>query len=312
MAKRAIPPSNYLDQYLLKGSDSPRLQKLTAAQFMDVWAHYDSDANGFIEGNELDSFLHEFLAAVMNLPNPDTIPKKTLDDLKRSFMEEYDVNGDGKIEIKELAQLLPLDENFFLLFRFNNPLESSVEFMRIWKQFDKDYSGYIEADELKDFLRAVILRSNSSAALDDDKLLEYTDSILRIFDTNKDGKLQLSEMAQLLPVKENFLNRAVFKGSLRTLTAQDVENVFVLYDRDGNGMIENEELYGLCKDLLELAKSEYDMDDLEAFYDAIIKGCDINHDGKINQKELTMILLAIAKTAAEDEQKEAGTPTESP
>ena len=66
-------------------------------------------------------------------------------------------------------------------------------------------------------------------------------------------------------------------------------------------MIENEELYGLCKDLLELAKSDYDMDDLEAFHAAIINGCDINRDGKINQKELTMILLAIAKTASEEE-----------
>jgi hypothetical protein len=26
-------------------------------------------ANGFIEGKELDGFLHEFLATVMNLPN---------------------------------------------------------------------------------------------------------------------------------------------------------------------------------------------------------------------------------------------------
>ena len=82
--------------------------------------------------------------------------------------------------------------------------------------------------------------------------------------------------------------------------------------KDGNGMIENEELYGLCKDLLELAKSEYDMDDLEAFHDAIINGCDVNHDGKINQKELTMILLAIAKTAAEDEMKESNSAASTP
>lgn len=31
------------------------------------------------------------------------IPKKTLQDLKRSFMEEYDANNDGKIEIKEVC-----------------------------------------------------------------------------------------------------------------------------------------------------------------------------------------------------------------
>lgn len=36
---------------------------------------------------------------------------------------------------------------------------------------------------------------------------------LQVFDANKDGRLQLSEMAKLLPVKENFLCRQVFKVS---------------------------------------------------------------------------------------------------
>ena len=49
----------------------------------------------------------------------------------------------------QLAQLLPMEENFLLLFRFDNPLESSVEFMKLWHQYDTDNSGYIEADELK-------------------------------------------------------------------------------------------------------------------------------------------------------------------
>ena len=49
----------------------------------------------------------------------------------------------------QLAQLLPMEENFLLLFRFDNPLESSVEFMRLWHTYDSDNSGYIEADELK-------------------------------------------------------------------------------------------------------------------------------------------------------------------
>ncbi|GFY66631.1 calbindin-32 [Trichonephila inaurata madagascariensis] len=48
-----------------------------------------------------------------------------------------------------LAQLLPLEESFLLLFRFDNPLESSVEFMKIWREYDSDGSGFIEADELK-------------------------------------------------------------------------------------------------------------------------------------------------------------------
>lgn len=31
----------------------------------------------------------------------------------------------------KLAQLLPMEENFLLLFRFDNPLDSSVEFMKV-------------------------------------------------------------------------------------------------------------------------------------------------------------------------------------
>lgn len=72
-----------------------------------------------------------------------------LTELKSCFLEAYDDNQDGKIDIRELAQLLPMEENFLLLFRFDNPLDSSVEFMKIWREYDSDNSGYIEADELK-------------------------------------------------------------------------------------------------------------------------------------------------------------------
>jgi hypothetical protein len=33
--------------------------------------------------------------------------------------------------IFQLAELLPMDENFLLLFRYKNPLGSSVEFMKV-------------------------------------------------------------------------------------------------------------------------------------------------------------------------------------
>lgn len=82
-------------------------------------------------------------------------------ELRQCFMEAYDDNQDGKIDIREvilicfdiivylsavlarwlivfvpacfaqLAQLLPMEENFLLLFRFDNPLDSSVEFMKV-------------------------------------------------------------------------------------------------------------------------------------------------------------------------------------
>ncbi|GAB6032563.1 Calbindin-32 [Chamberlinius hualienensis] len=300
---------NFMRQFREK--DSRELKKLTANQFMEVWSHYDKDGNGYIEGNELDSFLREFVSSVNATDTgPEAVSDAMLAELKECFMEAYDDNQDGRIEIRELAQLLPMEENFLLLFRFDNPLDSSVEFMKIWREYDQDNSGYIEADELKNFLRDLLKEAKKECEVSEDKLIEYTDTLLQIFDSNKDGKLQLSEMAKLLPVKENFLCRSIFKTHHGTtsfnqgaskLTKDDIERVFALYDRDKNGTIENEELRGFLKDLLELVKKDYDEQDLRDFQETIMRGCDYNRDGKINKKELTMILLALAKHSQEDE-----------
>ncbi|XP_024083993.1 calbindin-32 isoform X2 [Cimex lectularius] len=295
--------ANFMRQY--RDPESRELKKLSANQFTQVWGHYDKDGNGYIEGTELDGFLREFVSSANPADiGPEAVSDAMLEELKACFMEAYDDNQDGKIDIRELAQLLPMEENFLVLFRFDNPLESSVEFMKIWREYDSDGSGYIEADELKNFLRD-LLKEAKVNDVSEDKLIEYTDTMLQVFDANKDGRLQLSEMAKLLPVKENFLTRQIFKeitseGATK-LTKEDIEKVFSLYDRDNNGTIENEELRGFLKDLLELVKKDYDTQDLAEFEETILRGVDYNQDGKINKKELTMILLAIAKHTQEEE-----------
>ncbi|KAK9730579.1 EF-hand domain pair [Popillia japonica] len=291
--------TNFMRQY--RDPHSRELKKLSANQFMEVWSHYDKDGNGYIEGTELDGFLREFVSSA-NITDiaPEAVSDEMLVELKACFMEAYDDNQDGKIDIRELAQLLPMEENFLLLFRFDNPLESSVEFMKIWREYDTDGSGYIEADELKNFLRDLLKEAKKINDVSEDKLIEYTDTMLQVFDSNKDGRLQLSEMAKLLPVKENFLCRQVFKGATK-LTKDDIERVFSLYDRDNNGTIENEELRGFLKDLLELVKKDYDAQDLLDFEETILRGVNYSQSGKINRKELTMILLAISKHNQEED-----------
>ncbi|XP_022193256.2 calbindin-32 isoform X1 [Nilaparvata lugens] len=295
--------TNFMRQY--RDPQSRELKKLSANQFMDVWSHYDKDGNGYIEGTELDGFLREFVSSANAADvGPEAVSDAMMVELKQCFMEAYDDNQDGKIDIRELAQLLPMEENFLLLFRFDNPLESSVEFMKIWREYDTDGSGYIEADELKNFLRDLLKEAKRINDVTEDKLIEYTDTMLQVFDSNKDGRLQLSEMAKLLPVKENFLCRQVFKDGIEgatKLTKDDIERVFSLYDRDNNGTIENEELRGFLKDLLELVKKDYDAQDLQEFEETILRGVDYNQSGKVNKKELTMILLALAKHNQDEE-----------
>lgn len=62
----------------------------------------------------------------------------------------------------------------------------------MWKKYDKDCSGYIEADELKAFLSDLLARSKKS--LTDEKLIEYTDTIVsHQFQSNQNVKLDLKK-----------------------------------------------------------------------------------------------------------------------
>ncbi|KAI8120039.1 Calbindin-32 [Lucilia cuprina] len=152
-------------------------------------------------------------------------------------------------------------------------------------------------------------------AVTDTMLGELKSCFMEAYDDNQDGKIDIRELTKpkiselyrtvskkLLPVKENFLCRQVFKGAAR-LTKEDIEKVFSLYDRDNSGSIENEELKGFLKDLLELVKKDdYDASDLKAFEETILRGVGYDKDGKISRKELTMILLTLAKMPPEDDQ----------
>lgn len=277
---------------------------------MDVWNHYDEDGNGYIEDKELDGFLVELVTSVNAIDvGPEVVSESALEDAKQLILSAFDENNDGRIDIAELAQVLPMEENFLLLFRRDHPLESSVEFMKVWREYDSDHSGYIEADELKNFLHDLLKQSHRDAEVSEEQLIVYADTMLQLFDRNKDGKLQLSEMAKLLPVKENFLCRPIFKkktgrwfkykGASR-LSKEDIDNVFYHYDVDRNGSIENDELHGFLKDLMELVEEDYDADDLLECQKILLEKCDVNHDGKINKDELTMVLMSCNKNVDSD------------
>ncbi|KAM9408407.1 calretinin-like isoform 3-T3 [Pholidichthys leucotaenia] len=198
------------------------LAEVTATQFMDIWKHYDVDGNGYIEGTELENFFTELETARRGAgvdPSHASFKEKM-----KEFMANFDKNDDGRIELSELAQILPTEENFLLCFR--EFVKSSSQFMTIWRRYDTDRSGYIESNELKGFLLDLLKKANRN--YEEKKLNEYTQTILTLFDLNGDGKLGLSEMARLLPVQENFLLK--FQGI--RLTVKEFDSIFTYYDQD--------------------------------------------------------------------------------
>ncbi|XP_010793925.1 calretinin-like [Notothenia coriiceps] len=101
------------------------LAEITAAQFIDIWKHFDADGNGFIEGKELENFFKELETARRGAGVDPT--NAGFKEKMKEFMAKFDQNEDGRIEMSELAQLLPTEENFLLCFR--EFVGSSSEFM---------------------------------------------------------------------------------------------------------------------------------------------------------------------------------------
>uniref|UniRef100_A0A673J9F5 Calretinin-like n=1 Tax=Sinocyclocheilus rhinocerous TaxID=307959 RepID=A0A673J9F5_9TELE len=226
--------------------------------------------NGCIEGKELEHFIRE-LELARKSADPSNASFK---DRMKEFMQKFDENGDGKIEMSELAQILPTEENFLLCFR--QFVGSSAEFMAAWRKYDTDRSGYIEANELKGFLSDLLKKANRH--YDDKKLNEYTQTILKMFDLNGDGKLGLSEMARLLPVQENFL-----------LKFQDVicKTAYFFPQQDGNGYIDEHELDALLRDLYQKHKMVVDPQNLSSSKKSIMV---LSDGGKLFRTELEIVL----------------------
>ncbi|NXT55768.1 SEGN protein, partial [Pluvianellus socialis] len=237
--------------------------------------------NGYIEGKELDNFFHHLLEKLG--PEVSTAPPR----MKEQFMSAYDVTEDGRLQIQELANMiLPDDENFLLLFRRETPLDNSVEFMRIWRSYDADSSGFISAGELKDFLRDLFLQHNKMVA--EVKLEEYTDTMVRKDSVNI-IVIQIS-LFRILALQENFLLQFKMDACSTEERRRDFEKIFAHYDVSKTGALEGPEVDGFVKDMMELVKPSISGVDLDKFRQILLNHCDVNKDGKIQKSELALCL----------------------
>ncbi|KAB0371742.1 hypothetical protein FD755_016680 [Muntiacus reevesi] len=133
------------------------------------------------------------------------------------------------------------------------------------------------------FLKDLLEKANKT--VDDTKLAEYTDLMLKLFDSNNDGKLELTEMARLLPVQENFLLK--FQGV--KMCGKEFNKAFELYDQDGNGYIDENELDALLKDLCEKNKQDLDINNIPTYKKSIMA---LSDGGKLYRTDLALILSA--------------------
>ncbi|XP_006872949.1 PREDICTED: secretagogin [Chrysochloris asiatica] len=260
--------------------------RLDAACFWQIWQCFDKNEKGYIEDKELDVFFHHMLT---KLGTDDAIMEENLQKVKQQFMTTHDVSKDGLIQMKELASMfLSEDETFLLLFRRETPLDSSVEFMQIWRKYDADSSGFISAAELRSFLRDLFLHHRKP--ISEAKLDEYTGTMMKIFDKNKDGRLDLNDLARILALQENFLLQFKMDACSTEERKRDFEKIFAHYDVSKTGALEGPEVDGFVKDMMELVKPSISGVDLDKFREILLRHCDVNKDGKIQKSELALCL----------------------
>nr|XP_008106985.1 PREDICTED: secretagogin isoform X2 [Anolis carolinensis] len=236
--------------------DSAPLQDLDAAGFLRLWQHFDADDNGYIEGKELDNFFHHLLKT---LGSESTITEERVRKVKEQFMSAYDVTADGRLQIQE-----------------------------IWRQYDADCSGFISAGELRNFLQDLFRQHQKT--ISKAKLQEYTDTMMNLFDKNKDGRLDLNDLARILDLQENFLFQFKLDACSAEERKRDFEKIFAHYDVSKTGALEGPEVDGFVKDMMELVKPSISGPDLDKFRQILLRHCDVNKDGKIQKSELALCL----------------------
>uniref|UniRef100_A0A8B9QQ67 Secretagogin, EF-hand calcium binding protein n=2 Tax=Apteryx TaxID=8821 RepID=A0A8B9QQ67_APTOW len=113
---------------------------------------------------------------------------------------------------------------------------------------------------------------------------------MKIFDKNKDGRLDLNDLARILALQENFLLQFKMDASSTEERRRDFEKIFAHYDVSKTGALEGPEVDGFVKDMMELVKPSISGVDLDKFRQILLNHCDVNKDGKIQKSELALCL----------------------
>ncbi|XP_047239792.1 secretagogin-like isoform X2 [Girardinichthys multiradiatus] len=262
------------------------LDRLDAARFLQIWQYFDKDDKGYIEGKKMDD-LFKYMLQNLGMKT-DEITEDKMRRMRDKFVSPYDSAG-GNVQIQErdsAGQQRGVHEGKGKT-STNNRDGAFLRYL-IWRNYDTDSSGYISSNELMGFLQDLFLQHRKS--ITPQKLEEYTDTMMKMFDKNRDGRLDLNDMARILALNENFLLKFRTDACSVEDRKKDFEKIFAHYDVSKTGELEGPEVDGFVKDMMELVKPSISGMELDKFRTALMGHCDINRDGKIQKNELALCL----------------------
>ena len=152
---------------------------------------------------------------------------------------------------------------------------SFAQIKEVFKKFDQDGSGMIDASELQ----MVLVQLNRQRS--DEDVKKY----LKEADTDGDGLVSLKEFCAMVNIE--------YEGDdddPRVSEAEILKECFAVFDKDGSGYIERQELMDL---MLNLGTASFTAPSEETV-DALLKEADIDGDGKISYSEFVRVMQTSA------------------
>jgi Ca2+-binding EF-hand superfamily protein len=252
---------------------------------LKVFKDFDKDNSGFIDASELKS-LCDVLGITALVSEADTLTKDGKIDPKEFFVWYVGCT------VEDAAAAFAQHNNVFAALTGKALKEWSADevkaTMKVFTDFDKDNSGFIDAAELKSLCDVLGITARVSEA----------DTL------TKDGKIDPKEFfvwycgctveeAAAAFAQHNNVFAALTGKALKEWSADEVKGVmkvFKDFDKDSSGFIDAVELKGLC-DVLGISARVSDADTL-------------TKDGKIDRKEFfAWYVGCTAKEAAETFEK---------
>lgn len=248
---------------------------ITSKQFVTILKKFDKDGNGHIDKSEIDSFLKAF-------EDEGLIEHARSVEIAEKIKEES--SDENVITVSTLtANIVPVN---FLKAEFGKQHEriSSIDFMKIWDNYDVDGNGYLDQAELRKFFYDLITKNDSHPRNPKDlkdKIDQYIEAMFRMYNI-RNGKCTLEDMCKFCPVEENFLEQ------YEQFNEEEIDEIFAHYDQDDSHEIEGYELEGFLNDLYQ--KKHKPGVTFEKFKEKKMKAFDKDKNKKFNKKELEKIL----------------------
>lgn len=191
------------------------------------------------------------------------------------------------LQEQQSSSTTPIDRKTALRNVRNTLMEDEIQ--RILYNFvlcDKNGDGLLDKNEL----RTAVLSSTNGGFASEESLEKIVDDIIAATDQDKDGKVSIAELRVTFAFDERLLktNKRFALARVRNKLMEDEINQilvnFILFDKNGDGTLDAQELNNAVKTVLGGHLSSDQVAD--RIVSDLLAACDDNGDGKVSISEL--------------------------